>query len=416
MAKVAVKVTGIGMLNALGIGRSTYWHQLLQATPGLAPIQGFDTDKYASNLGAEIQDFKAKDFMSSRFYRRLSRLSRLAVAASIEAIEDSGLEISDQNRQRIGVVFGTAFGSTSQTDAFFVSLLDYGPQAAEPILFPDTVPNAPTSHVAMYHRLHGPNSTFCQNHLSGECALAYGLSLLEQDRADAVVVGGVDELSSILFHSLDSVRALKPIHRQRPLQISQFPTGKGFIPGEGATCIVLERADVPARQPRNTYGTVLSLQLTSGVSNQGHYEVDGRSMAEGLQAALKEAKIEAKEIGIIGLAANGVDELEGGEAQALEEVFGSQWQQIPRIPLRYFVGEFGCGGLLTAATNRLSLAEGTIPPTVQGPELTGLAGKSQRFAPMKKETLVAGMASGSTFGGGSAFLVFGRQQGKQQGK
>jgi 3-oxoacyl-(acyl-carrier-protein) synthase len=139
-------------------------------------------------------------------------------------------------------------------------------------------------------------------------------------------------------------------------------------------------------------------------------------MAEGLQAALKEAKIEAKEIGIIGLAANGVDELEGGEAQALEEVFGSQWQQIPRIPLRYFVGEFGSGGLLTAATILLSLAEGTIPPTVQGPELTGLAGKSQRFAPMKKESLVAGMAIGSTFGGGSACLVFGRQQGKQQGK
>ena len=412
MAKVAVNITGIGMLNALGIGRSTYWHQLLKATPGIAPIQGFDTDKYASNLGAEIQGFKAKDFMSPRFYRRLSRLSRLAVAASIEAIEDSGLEISDQNRHRIGVVFGTAFGSTNQTDAFFVSLLDHGPQAAEPILFPDTVPNAPTSHVAMYHRLHGPNSTFCQNHLSGECALAYGLSLLEQDQADVVVVGGVDELSSILFHSLDSVRALKHIHRQKPLQTSHFPTGKGFIPGEGATCIVLERTDVPTRQPRNTYGTVLSLQLTSGVSNQGHYEVDGKAMAEGLRAALKEAKIDTREIGIIGLAANGVDELERGEALALEEVFGPQWHQIPRIPLRYFVGEFGSGGLLTAATLLLSLAEGTVPPTVQGPELTGLAGKSQRFAPVKKKPLVAGMAIGSTFGGGSACIVFGRQQGK----
>jgi hypothetical protein len=110
-------------------------------------------------------------------------------------------------------------------------------------------------------------------------------------------------------------------------------------------------------------------------------------MAEGLRAALKEAKIEAKQIGIIGLAANGVDELERGEALALEEVFGPQWHQIPRIPLRYFVGEFGSGGLLTAATILLSLAEGTVPPTVQGPELTGLAGKSQRFAPVKRSLL-----------------------------
>jgi 3-oxoacyl-(acyl-carrier-protein) synthase len=135
-------------------------------------------------------------------------------------------------------------------------------------------------------------------------------------------------------------------------------------------------------------------------------------MAEGLRAALKEAKIEAQEIGIIGLAANGIDELERGEALALEEVFGSQWQQIPRIPLRYFVGEFGSGGLLTGATILISLAEGTVPPTVRGPELTGLAGDSQRFAPVREESLVAGMAIGSTFGGGSACIVFGRQQGK----
>jgi 3-oxoacyl-(acyl-carrier-protein) synthase len=110
------------------------------------------------------------------------------------------------------------------------------------------------------------------------------------------------------------------------------------------------------------------------------------------------------------LAANGVDQLERGEALALEEVFGPQWHQIPRLPLRYFVGEFGSAGLLTAATILLSLAEGTMPPTVQGLELTGQAGKPQRFAPVKKEPIVAGMAIGSTFGGGSACLVVAKQQ------
>ena len=412
MAKVPINITGIGMLNALGIGRSAFWSQLLEATPGIAPIKSFDTIEYAGNLGAEIQNFNAKDFMAPRFYRRLSRLSRLAVAASIEAIEDSGLDISDENRYRIGVVFGTAFGSTQQTDAFFVSLLDHGPRAAEPILFPDTVPNAPASHVAMYHRLQGPNCTFCQNHLSGECALAYGLSLLEQDQLDVVVVGGVDELSSILFHSLHSIRGLKPIRQRGPLQPNQFPKGKGFIPGEGATCMVLERADLPTRQPKNIYGTVLSLRLSSEAVAQAHYDADGRAMAESMRAALEEAEIPVKDIGIIGLAANGIDELENGEALALEKVFGANWHQIPRIPLRYFVGEFGSAGLLTAATILVSLAEGTLPPTVQSPGLTELARDPLKFAPSKKEDLVAGMAIGSTFGGGSGCIVFGRQQGK----
>jgi 3-oxoacyl-[acyl-carrier-protein] synthase II len=411
-AKVPINITGIGMLNALGMSRSAFWRQLLQASPGIAPIKSFDTAEYATNLGAEIQNFNAKDFMAPRFYRRLGRLSRLAVAASIEAIKDSGLDISAQDRYRIGVVFGTAFGSTHQTDAFFVSLLDHGPQAAEPILFPDTVPNAPASHVAMYHRLQGPNCTLCQNHLSGECALAYGLSLLEQGQLDVVVVGGVDELSSILFHSLDSIRALKPIRQRGPLQPNQFPKGKGFIPGEGATCMVLERADSARRRPRNMYGTVLSLRLTSRAVAQGHYDVTGRAMAESIRAALEEAEIPATDIGIIGLAANGVDELEDGEGRALEEVFGANWHQIPRIPLRYYVGDFGSAGLLTAATIMLSLAEGRLPPAIQGPGLTDLARDTKKFASMKKDDLVAGMAIGSTFGGGSGCIVFGRQQGK----
>jgi 3-oxoacyl-[acyl-carrier-protein] synthase II len=409
MAKVPINITGLGIINALGMGKSAFWHELVTGNSGIAPIRGFDTSKYASNLGAEIDNFNAKDFMEPRFYRRLSRQSRLAVAASIEAINDSGLAISDLNRHRIGVVFGTAFGSTEQTDAFYVSLLAHGPQAAEPILFPDTVPNAPASHVAMYHGLQGPNSTFCQNHLSGECALAYGIALLEQDQADVVLVGGVDELSSILFHSLDSVRALKPIKKRETLQLSQFPTGRGFIAGEGVTCLVLERAEFAERTERKSYGTVLSLMLTSGVVAQSHYEPDGRAMAQGMGVALKEAKINPEEVDIIGLAANGVDELEGAEAEALGEVFGHQWHEIPRLPLRYFVGEFGSAGLLSVATILLSLAEGTIPPTVRGPNLTGPFGKAQRFASATEKTLVAGMAIGSTFGGGSACTVIARQ-------
>jgi len=409
MAKVPISVTGLGMLNGLGIGKSAFWHELVRGNSAIAPIRGFDTGKYSCNLGAEIDNFNAKDFMEPRFYRRISRQSRLAVAASIEAIRDSGLAISELNRHRIGVVFGTAFGSTEQTDGFFVSLLDHGPQAAEPILFPDTVPNAPASHVAMYHGLKGPNSTFCQNHLSGECALAYGIALLEQDQADVVLVGGVDELSSILFHSLASVRALKPIQQRETLQPSQFPAGRGFIAGEGATCLVLERADFARRPEKKSYGTVLSLSLTSGVVAQAHYETDGRSMAQGMVTALQEAKIKVEEVGIIGLAANGVDELENAELKALEEVFSHQWHSIPRLPLRYFAGEFGSAGLLSVATILLSLAVGTIPPTARGPSLTGPFGKAQRFASATEKTLVAGMAIGSTFGGGSACTILGKE-------
>ncbi len=346
--------------------------------------------------------------MPAQFYRRLSRLSRLAVAASCEALTDSGVKVTDDNRQRLGVIFSSAFGSTHQTDAFFLSLLEHGPQSAEPILFPDTVPNAPASHVAMFHQLQGPNSTFCQNHLSGENALAFAAALLAGGQADALLVGGVDELSAILWHSLNALRVIKPLCQAEPLAPDQMPSGRGFVPGEAATCLVLEPGDRAGARQAATYGRLLALQLGSGQARQGHYPTDAGALADTLWAALEEARLHPGDIDVLGLAANGVEELEVLEASALQKVFGAGWQQIPRLPLRYSVGEFGSAGLLTVATILLALREGVVPPAIIGPHLTGRPGDSQRFSPVRQVRLRYGMIVGCTFGGGNSCVVVGR--------
>jgi len=401
----SLKITGLGILNSCGVGRSHYWSNLLAMVPGVSAIEGFDTHGYSCNVGAQVKGFDAKTYMSSRFYRRLSRLSQLAVAASIEAVRDSGLEINDSNRHRIGTVFGTAFGSTEQTEAFFLSLLEHGPQSAEPFLFPDTVPNAPASHVAMYHRLQGPNCTLCHGHLSGECALAYAAMLLEQGQADAVVVGGVDELSPILFHSLSALRALKPLRHMGPLPPNQIPTGKGIILGEGATCMVLERADLAAERAKTAYGSLLAIKLGGAAAMRGHYHTDGGDVAEAMAKALDESGLQASEIDLIGLAANGTAELESAEARALEQVGGTAWQRIPRMAIRYFVGEFGAAGLLTMATLLLALTEDVVPPTLRDETLAGPSGAPERFRSAMKAPVNLAMAVGANFGGGGACLI-----------
>lgn len=403
---VPVKITGLGFLNALGLGKPTYWQRLLSGSCGIGPISRFQALSGGKGFGAEISTFDPKIYMAPRFYRRLSRLSRLAVAASIEAVKDCGLEISDGNRSRVGAIFGTAFGSTEQADSFFLTLLEQGPQGAEPILFPDTVPNAPASHVSMYHQIRGPNSTFCQNHLSGECALAFAISLLEQERADALLVGGVDELSQILFHSLDAVGALKL--DDPPLQAVP---GKGFILGEGATCLVLERGDMMRQNAPSPYGKLLALSHACARTAQGHFEEDGKAMTDAITAALEEAKLLPADIDVIGSAVNGSEELEGAESKALERVFGMQWHHIPRVPLRYFVGEFGSAGLLTIATLLMAIREGVIPPYIQGSNLSVSRGDSRRLRPAKEAALRVGMAIGSTFGGESSCAIIGREEG-----
>lgn len=404
----ALHITGLGIISALGLGRAAHWAQLLGGAGGIAPVVGFAASPEGANLGAEIKGFNPKDTMPAQFYRRLSRLSRLAVAASCEALTDSGLKVTDDNRQRLGVIWSTAFGSTHQTDAFFLSLLEHGPQSAEPILFPDTVPNAPASHVAMFHQLQGPNSTFCQNHLSGENGLAFAASVLAGGQADALLVGGVDELSAILWHSLNALRVIKPLCQAGPLAPDQMPSGRGFIPGEAATCLVMEPGDRAGVRQATTYGTLLALRLGSAQARQGHYPTDDGALADTLWAALEDARLHPGDIDVLGLAANGVEELEVLEASALQKVFGAGWQQIPRLALRYSVGEFGSAGLLTLATIVLALHEGIVPPAIIGPLLTGTSGDPQRFSPARQVRLRYGMIIGCTFGGGNSCVVVGR--------
>lgn len=397
------------MLNALGLGRMPYWHQLRSGAGGIGPIAGFDPDRAVGNLGAEIKGFNPRDTMPPQFYRRLSRLSRLAVAASCEALADSGMMVTHDKGERIGSIFGTALGSTQQTDAFFLSLLEHGPQGAEPILFPDTVPNAPASHVAIFHQLQGPNSTFCQNHLSGESALAFAASVLQGGQADALLVGGVDELSAILWHSLNALHAIKPLRHTGPLAPWQMPCGRGFIPGEAATCLVMETQEMASERGVTPYGRIVALELGGAQTGQGHYPADDAALADTLRAALESARLVPGDIDLIGLAANGVAALEETEAGALRKVFGASWEQIPRLPLRYAVGEFGAAGLLTVATVLLALRQGMLPPAIVGPDLTGKPGDPQRYTPSRPARLRHGMIVGCTFGGGTSSVIVERQ-------
>jgi 3-oxoacyl-[acyl-carrier-protein] synthase II len=411
-AESILKITGMGILNGLGLSRAEYWRNLLRGACGFAPVVGLETAGRSSRLAAQIRGFDPKACMAPRFYRRLSRLSRLAVASSIEALSDSDLKINDDNRQRIGIVFGTAFGSTDQTDSFFSGLLEQGPDGAEPILFPDTVPNALASHVAIFHRVQGPNSTFCQNHLSGECALAYAASLLERGQADAVFVGGADEISSIYLHAMDALGALRlenlPVCRVNSPQESQpegLSPGRGFIPGEGATCLLVERMGEDHREARSTYGTLAALSLMGGLSDQGHYERSGASLVRAMNEALHASGLKPGDIDVIGSPANGVEELEAAETAALQKVFGTAWQHVPRVPVRHLTGEFGTAGLLSLSTLLLALREGVLPPHVRGRESAGSADSRFSLAPSRKCELRHAMVIGSTFGGESSCII-----------
>ncbi len=399
-----IVITGMGIISACGIGKEAFWKNCLEGRIGVGPIRSFDTAGYRSHLGAEARDFNPKDFMPPLKYRRMSRVSRLAVAASIEAVKDAVLAVSPASAPAMGVVLGTGYGSTAQTDEFFVGLLKEGPEGANPSLFPDTVPNAPASQVSIYHGLQGPNTTFSHNEVSGEQALAYALRLLREDRAEAILAGSVDEMSFVLFHSFSALHALSPRDTNeegmRPFDCRR----NGRVLGEGAGILVLEKENRAKARGAKIYGSLTACASTGSPVGISRYEGGAEQMARAMEEALRQAGISPEEVDYISAAANSTRELDGAEARAIQKVFGGR-KRLPAVSsLKGHTGDFcGCGTLRAAAL-LLSMGGGKIPPTagLRDPEFD-LDHVLDR--PRDKKIQVA-LLNGFSFGGSNVCLLF----------
>jgi 3-oxoacyl-[acyl-carrier-protein] synthase II len=396
MSSTGVVVTGIGIIGSLGLTREEFWKNYLEGRSGIKKIEEFPPLEKAIDFGGEIRGFRPKDFLSPLVYRKLGRSSRLSVVASLEALKDSGLAVDDANRDRIGVIVGTGYGNSGLTDEYFVSFMEGGPTGANPLLFADTVPNTAGSHISLFHRLRGPITTFCQNLISAELALDYACGLLKTGQAEAMLVGGVDELSPIVMHAFSAVRALNP---------SPDPIiGQGMILGEGACVLVLERREDALARKAPVYGEITGVALNSGITRPGHFEPEGRSMRRVVRECLEVIGCEGGTLDLISLSANFSGELDPLEFRVLKELLGEFLSAIPLTPLKYLAGEYAGSGALRLALLLLSIRDQVIPPSIKPEELIPGTPWDRRFIPSRPGKVERCLMTGFTFGGGNACL------------
>jgi len=338
-------------------------------------------------------------------YRRMSRISRMALASSIEALKDSRLMLETIDRERVAVIMGTSYGSSSHVEDFYISLLKDGPRGAQPFLFPETVPNAPASHIAMFHGITGPNTTSCQNEISGENAILYAQNLLLQNQVDAVLVGGADELSAMQYSCYDAVGALNKIKVENDEHIDP-KLGDGLILGEGAGVLVMERLDLALEREAKIYGILRSGVITGGVTSVGHYEVEGEQMARAMSLAMKKANINPDDIDQIDVSANFSSELDRMEYNQLKRIFTKRMNNLAVTPLKYLIGDFGGAGIIRAAAIFLSLYHQLPLPTVGAQTLKGESQRSLEWDLYSTDKIQVALMTTTTFGGGSTSLIF----------
>jgi len=403
-----IVITGIGLVSSLGIGREAFWNNCREAKPGIKRITTFDTSSLRSNVGGTVENFDPSRFMKPGIYRRMSRISRMAVASSVEALEDSELNMDTIETDRVAVIMGTSYGSSSSVDDFYISLLTDGPRGAQPFIFPETVPNAPASHIAMVHRITGPNTTFCQNEISSENAILYAQNLLVQKQVDVALVGGADELSEIQYSCYDAVGALNRTKVESDESV-QPELGGGLVLGEGAGILVMERLHSALDRNARIYGTLQSGALAGGLAAMGHYELQGEQMACAITMAIKQARTDPDEIDQISVSANFSPELDQMECDQLSKIFVMGNDNMEVTPLKYLTGDFGGAGILRAAAILLSLYYQWPLPTVSARTLKSKSQHPLRWNIHEPGKTQVALMTTTTFGGGSASLIFSRR-------
>ena len=334
----------------------------------------------------------------------MDKISLMAAASARLALEDSGMKITPENRDRVGIVLGTAFGATDITAQFLGTLFTEGPASVNPILVPNTVMNAPAGHTSIELGFRGVNTTVTHFAVSAENAIAYAAAEIRRGTADFIFTGGVDILSKFYYESLTKFHALSP-QNERPETCRPFDKERnGMIAGEGCGIIFLESLQSAIARGRQPYCEIKSTGMGSSPTKPTAWPQNTDCIKQTFSRALKNAGISTSDIQAIFAAANGDKILDAVEAEAYDEIFDSSKKKPLITTIKGATGEsFSSGGIRTCAL-ALCMEKNILPPVV---------GLTKPLRPLafvtgeKKELEINKAAlAGISFGGTYSYLIF----------
>jgi 3-oxoacyl-[acyl-carrier-protein] synthase II len=401
-----VVVTGIGMVTPLGIGREEFSRRLFSGETGISEIKSFDTSKLSSHLGAEVTNFNPRDFISVKNMRRMDKISLMTAASARNALDDAGFQITEANRDRVGIVLGTAFGATDITAQFLGTLFTGGPASVNPILVPNTVMNAAAGHTSIELGFRGVNTTVTHFAVSAENAIAYAAAEIRRGTADFIFAGGADILSEFYYKSLTKFHALSPqnggIETCRPFDKER----NGVIAGEGCGIICLESLQSAIARGRNPYCEIKGAGMGSSPTKPIEWPQNSNGIKRTFSRALKNSGTSITDIQAVFATANGDKILDAVEAEAYVEIFAGSEKKSFITSLKGAVGESFSSGGTRACALALSMEKNILPPVV------GLTNPVQPLAFItgeKKELEINNAAlAGISFGGTYSYLIFGK--------
>jgi 3-oxoacyl-[acyl-carrier-protein] synthase II len=363
-----VVVTGAGMVTPLGIGVEKSWAALCAGKSGIRPIARFDAVKLKCRVAGEIKDFHPEDFMDSKFIRRFDLFIQYALAASVMAVEDSGLNMNGDGGNRVGVIMGTAVGGWTSFESSQVFVGKGELDKVPPFLILNATPNSAASVIAIRFKAKGPHHLVTEACASGTNAIGLAFRCVQRGEADVMIAGGTEaSITPSMMASLDLLGALTSKRNGEPAKASRpFDADRdGLVTSEGSGVLVLEELGAALKRGAKIYGEIIGFGNNCDAYHYTSPTPDGAGPAECMNLALRDAGIEAADIDYINAHGTSTIVSDLSETRAIKKVFGEHTKKLAVSSNKSAIGHmWGAAGAVEAIFSLLTISSGIIPPTI----------------------------------------------------
>ncbi|MBZ6417069.1 beta-ketoacyl-ACP synthase II [Bacillus amyloliquefaciens] len=366
MSKKRVVVTGLGALSPLGNDAETSWKNAIGGVSGIGPITRVESDEYPAKVAAELKDFNIENHMDKKEARKMDRFTQYAVVAAKMAVQDAGLNITDEIAPRVGVWVGSGIGGLETLESQFEIFLTKGPRRVSPFFVPMMIPDMATGQISIALGAKGVNSCTVTACATGTNSIGDAFKVIQRGDADAMITGGTEApLTRMSFAGFSANKALStnpdPKTASRPFDKNR----DGFVMGEGAGIIVLEELEHALARCAKIYGEIVGYGSTGDAYHITAPAQDGEGGARAMQEAIKDAGIKPEEIDYINAHGTSTYYNDKYETKAIKTVFGDHAYKLAVSSTKSMTGHLlGAAGGIEAIFSVMAIKDGIIPPTI----------------------------------------------------
>ena len=410
-----VVVTGLGAVTPLGNTPEETWENMVKGVSGAAPITLFDATNFKTQFACEVKNWNPNEWIDRKEARKMDRYAQLAMASAVQGVKDSGLDLDQVDKNRVGVIYGVGIGGikTFEEEASYYALnKEKGPRFS-PFFIPKMIADIAAGQISIHFGFHGPNFTTTSACASSTNALADAFNLLRLGKADVIVAGGAEAaICECGVGGFNAMKALStrnddPTHASRPFSASR----DGFVMGEGAGCLILEELEHAKARGARIYAEMVGEGESADAYHLTASHPEGLGAKLVMEAALADAQMQPEDIDYINVHGTSTHVGDISEAKAIKEVFGEHAYKLNISSTKSMTGHLlGAAGAVEALACVKAVSEDIVPPTInhdeedKDPEIDYVL--NYTFNQAQKRTVRAALSNTFGFGGHNACVIF----------